>query len=80
MVVAVGLFELLHGHPEPACGLPMVCTLLHQPSRCRMTQRVPDHIVAKPRILKDAFPGRPDLARKRLAVVHSIHDKTDLLS
>src|SRR5439155_27352391 len=35
---------------------------------------MPDDILAKPRVLQNTFPGRPDLAGKRLAIVNAVDD------
>src|SRR2546423_4545191 len=41
---------------------------------------MPDDILAKPRVLQNTFPGRPDLAGKRLAIVNAVDDESDLVA
>src|ERR1700732_1577355 len=37
-----------------------------------------DDAITLPRVLQNAFPGRPDLASKRLAILHAVDDEPDL--
>ena len=57
MVMAIVGLQLFHGHSEPAGGLPHIDTGLHQPSRRRVAQRMPHHVIAEARVLQNSFPG-----------------------
>jgi hypothetical protein len=79
MVMAVIGFQLLHGHPQPACRFPHIDARLHQPGRRGVTQGVTNHVIAQTSILYDPFPSCPDLTGKRLAIVRAVNDELYLL-
>lgn len=76
MMAIVG-FQLLDRHSQPARCFPQIDTSLHEPGRSGVSERMPHNVLAQPRIFQNSFPGRPDLAGKRPAILRAVDNKPD---